>query len=250
MEMLRPAGQVTDPLDAYRTVDRTRADGACWVMANMVGGLDGSAAVAGRVSGLSTPPDAALFSAMRTLADVVLVGAETVRREGYAEFRLTEAQTVARAQAGRPPVPRLAVVTRSLDLDWSARAFAGRAEGDRALVVTCRSADPERVAEARRVAEVVVAGDDRVDPAAALRELAARGHRVVLCEGGPRWLGELVAADRLDELCLTVSPVMGGDPLQVAVAPAGSPVRSFELRQVLVDQGTLFLRYERGGAAA
>ena len=124
-----------------------------------------------------------------------------------------------------------------------------RAEGDRALVVTCGSADPERVARARRVAVVVVAGDDRVDPAAALRELAARGHRVVLCEGGPRWLGELVAADRLDELCLTVSPMMGGDPLQVAVAPVGAPLRSFVLRQVLADQDTLFLRYERGGAA-
>jgi riboflavin biosynthesis pyrimidine reductase len=84
-----------------------------------------------------------------------------------------------------------------------------------------------------------------VDPAEAMHSLAALGHRVVLCEGGPSWLGQVVAADQLDELCLTIAPLIGGDPLPVSVSPLGSPLRHFALRQVLRDGETLFLRYER-----
>jgi riboflavin biosynthesis pyrimidine reductase len=69
---------------------------------------------------------------------------------------------------------------------------------------------------------------------------------VVLCEGGPTLLGELVAAGRLDELCLTIAPLMGGDPLPVSVSPPGAPLRHFALRHVIRDGDTLFLRYERG----
>ncbi|MGZ4471028.1 MAG: dihydrofolate reductase family protein [Nocardioidaceae bacterium] len=246
MHVLHSAEQLTDPLDPYAGVDRSRPAGACWVMANMVGGLDGSASVGGRVAALSTAPDAALFSAMRTLADLVLVGAETVRREGYASFTLSEEQTARRLAAGRPARPTLAVVSRSLSLDWSAPAFTGAPAENRPLVVTCRAADPDRVERAARVAEVVVAGGDRVDPTEALERLAGKGHRLVLSEGGPTWLGELVAADLLDELCLTVSPVMGGDPLPVSVSPPGGPIRQFALRHVLQADDTLFLRYERG----
>jgi riboflavin biosynthesis pyrimidine reductase len=246
VDLLRPAETVDDPLAPYAAVTRSRPDGSCWVMANMVGGLDGSASVGGRVGSLSTAPDAALFSAMRTLADVVLVGAETVRREGYATFSLTEEQVATRRAQGKPPAPTLAVVTRSLDLDWSSKAFTAAPPDNRALVLTCEAADPDLVHRARQVADVVVAGGDWVEPAAALRRLAERGHRVVLCEGGPHWLGELVAADVLDELCLTVSPIMGGDALPVSVSPPGGPVRHFALRQVMAEGDTLFLRYERG----
>jgi len=104
-----------------------------------------------------------------------------------------------------------------------------------------RCADLDR---ARAAAPVVVAGDERVDLADALVQLRALGHEVVLCEGGPTLLGELAAAGLLDELCLTLSPMMGGDPLPVAVTPRGGGVTDFELRHTAVDAGTLFLRYE------
>ena len=81
-----------------------------------------------------------------------------------------------------------------------------------------------RLARAHEMADVLIAGAERVDPGQAVAGLAALGHRVVLCEGGPTWLGELVAAGRLDELCLTISPLMGGDPLPVSVAPPGAPL--------------------------
>jgi riboflavin biosynthesis pyrimidine reductase len=212
-------------------------------MGHMVGGLDGSAAIGGRVAALSTAPDADLFQLMRALADVVLVGAETVRREGYGPVRLPAGRIEARRAAGRPDVPPLAVVTRSLDLDWSARIFQP-GDAPRPLIITCTGANPGRLARAREVADVVMAGTDRVDPDQALARLAALGHRVVLCEGGPTWLGELVAAGRLDELCLTISPLMGGDPLPVSIAPPGAPLAHFALRHVLGGGDTLFLRYE------
>jgi riboflavin biosynthesis pyrimidine reductase len=252
MDYLGPVEQLADPLATYAAVDRSRHPGPCWVMANMVGGLDGSAAVGGRVGSLSTAPDAALFTAMRTLADVVLVGAETIRREGYGPLTLPTPLAERRLAQGRPAAPRLAVVSRSLDLDWAGRAFVDPALDGRAIVVTCASAEPDRLARAREVADVIVAGDDRVEPGMALTALAERGHQLVLTEGGPTWLGELVAGGHLDELCLTISPLMGGDPLPVSVAPPGAPVVGMTLQHVLRDGDTLFLRYERGepGAAA
>ena len=90
------------------------------------------------------------------------------------------------------------------------------------------------------MADVVIAGEDRVDLEQAVLLVGELGNRVVLCEGGPTLLGELVAADLLDELCLTVAPLMDGDPLPVAVSPPGAPLRHFALRHVLRDGDTLF----------
>lgn len=138
------------------------------------------------------------------------------------------------------------MVSRSLLLDWAAPAFAAAQPQSRTLVITSAAVDPERLRRAREAADVIIAGDDRVEPDLALRRLAERGHHVVLCEGGPAWLGQLAAAGRLDELCLTIAPLMGGDPLPLSVTPDGAPMAHFELRHVLADASTLFLRYERG----
>jgi riboflavin biosynthesis pyrimidine reductase len=250
VQILQPGAAVPDPLALYARADRLRPDGRCWVLANMVGGLDGSAAVGGRVGALSGPADRALFRALRALADVVMVGTETVRSEGYGAVALPPELAGARQAAGRPAVPPLAVVSRSLRLDWSAPAFAAAPPESRTLVITAAAADPQRLEQARAAAEVIIAGEDRVDPDEALRLLAGRGHRVVLCEGGPAWLGQLAAAGRLDELCLTIAPMMGGDPLPLSVTPAGAALEQFELRHVLADASTLFLRYERGRDAS
>ena len=211
----------------------------------MVAGLDGTAAVGGRVGSLSTAPDQALFRRMRQIADIVLVGAETVRREGYGSVGLDDDAQEQRRRLGQSATPPIALVSRSLAFDWNARVFADAPDDARTHLITCEAADPGRRAEAEQYAEVIVAGDDRVEPAAAMQALADRGRRVVLCEGGPTWLGELVAADRLDELCLSVAPLMGGDPLPVSVTPPGAGLAHFELKGAMAEDDTLFLRYER-----
>jgi riboflavin biosynthesis pyrimidine reductase len=212
-------------------------------MANMVAGLDGTAAVAGRVGVLSVPADAELFRSLRALADVVLVGAQTVRAEGYGPVQLPHDALAERIAAGRPGTPRIAVVSRSLQLDWDSALFT--AADQATIVITCGAADPGTLERARRAAHVIVAGDERVEIADALRQLRALGVDVVLCEGGPTLLGILASDGLLDELCLTLAPVMGGDPLPIAVTPAGGHLSGFVLRHVAKDEDTLFLRYER-----
>jgi riboflavin biosynthesis pyrimidine reductase len=242
---LERGADVPDALGPYLAVDRSRPRHECWVTGHMVAGLDGTASVDGRVGALSTKPDQELFRKMRQIADIVLVGAETVRREGYGTVRLDEEAQAQRRRHGQSPIPPLAVVSRSLSFDRTAKVFADAPEDARTHVITCTAADPERRAEAEQFAEVIVAGDDRVEPSAAMAALAELGHRVVLCEGGPSWLGELVAADRLDELCLSIAPLMGGDPLPVSVTPPGAGLAEFELKGAMGEDDTLFLRYER-----
>lgn len=249
MQVLELGADVPDPLAPYLEVDRSSPRHESWVVGHMVAGLDGTAAVDGRVGALSTRSDQALFRSMREIADVVLVGAETVRCEGYGPVRLSEEAQARRRELGKPATPPIAVVSRSLDLDPAASIFVDAPAHAPTVVVTCAGSDPGRRAALAEVAEVLVVGGDGgdgVDPALAMRALADRGHGVVLCEGGPTWLGELVAADRLDELLLSLSPMMGGDPLPVSVTPAGVGIAKFGLKGIMTEAGTLFLRYEAG----
>lgn len=248
MHLLGPTQTVDDLLDLY-VVDREPVVGGTWVMANMVGGLDGSAAVGGRVGALSDETDAVLFRSMRSVADIVLVGAETARREGYGPVRLTDDLVAARVAAGLPPTPPIAIVSRSLRLDWDMALFGGDGDGPRPIVVTCSAADPGLRARAETVADVVIAGDAAVEPAAAVEALHERyGARLALCEGGPTLLGQVAAAGLLDELCLTISPVLGGDPLPVSITPSGAGLTHMQLRHVAEAHGSLYLRYTRPDA--
>lgn len=251
----RPPAQGRDPLDAYRRQPRPAprdhpshpADPSPptrpWVLTNFVAGLDGAVTIDGRVDGLSSPDDQTVFHLLRSLADVVLVGAGTFRAEPYAPFRLSPAEREERTAHGRPPVPHLAVVSRSLQLDWERSAFTDSAV--RPLVITSGASDPRARARAERVADVEVTGREHVDVGEALGRLHARGHRVVLCEGGPSLLSELVADDLLDELCLTLAPLVGGDPSRVLADEPRVPLTRFALTQVMTAGDELYLRYLR-----
>jgi riboflavin biosynthesis pyrimidine reductase len=245
MHWLRPTEAVEHPLAPYAAVLREARGGRPYVLANMVGGLDGSAAVSGRVGVLSSPVDARLFTELRSVADVVLVGARTVREERYGPVRLPDRLRQERIAHGRPPTPRIAVVSGTLDFDWTIPLFSSADPESRPYVITVGAAEPSRLAAARKYAEVVVAGETTVDLAGALAVLGDSGAQVVLCEGGPTLLGALAAADHLDELCLSITPLMGGDPLPISLAPAGAPIARFVLAHALVDDSDLFLRYER-----
>jgi len=238
-----------DPFLAY-DAPRPQPDGRPWLIANMVAGLDGSLAWHGKVAGLSSDDDRSLFVRLRGVADAVLVGAGTVRAEGYGPVKLPEARLAERLAAGRSAVPPLVVVSRSLDLDWHAPLWSA-ATDPRPIVVTAARAPAEALAAARDHAEVIVAGEESVDLSLAFAGLAERGLGVVLTEGGPTLLAELVAEGLLDELCLTLTPLFGGDPLTMAhrSVPAAE-LSSFTLEGLVRLGDELYLRYllSRAGA--
>lgn len=197
---------------------------------NLVASADGAATADGLSEGLSSPADKEVFRTLRGLADVVLVGAGTARAEGYGPVRRTPS-------GRRPPI---AVVTAHPDLDPASALFT-EAEW-RTLLVTTGSADTSRY---DGVAEVVRAGADHVDLGAALDALADRGLARVLCEGGPALLGQLGALDLVDELCLTVAPLLAGPGGPRITSGAPHPVRGLRLAGLLEEGGSLFCRYER-----
>ncbi|MFD3374638.1 MULTISPECIES: pyrimidine reductase family protein [unclassified Streptomyces] len=217
-----------------------------WLRANMVSTLDGAAQHDGRSQPISSAADMRIFGTLRGLADVVVVGAETVRQEGYRPARAREDFAALREAAGQGPAPAIAVVSASLDLDFSLPLFTSPLVPT--LVLTGAAAAPDRIAAAEKAgAQVVTAGDGTgVDPARAVRALAERGLYRLLTEGGPRLLGQLVAAGVLDELCLTVSPMLtAGDAQRIAGGPPVAVPRRFELTSLLEEAGFLFSRYRR-----
>ncbi len=219
------------------------AGGGRHVRVDFVASLDGAVEVGRHSRPLSGPADRAVFFAMRAVADVVVVGAGTVRAEEYGPIRLDEDRRRRRAARGQSPLPALAIVSDRAELEPTARVFAGE---ERTLVLTTASAAAARP-DLAGVAEVVVCGETRVDLRLALDELARRGLRRVLCEGGPALLGSLLAVDAVDELCLTLSPVLVGAPhLRLAGEEplAGGPVR-LRLTGVVEADGVLMTRYAR-----
>lgn len=217
-----------------------------WLRANMVSTLDGAAQHDGRSQPISNATDMRIFGTLRGLADAVLVGAETVRKEGYRPARAREAFAARRELAGQGPAPAIAVVSASLDLDFSLPLFTAPLVPT--LVLTGAAAPAERRAAAEKAGAVVLtAGDGAgVEPERALRALAERGLTRLLTEGGPRLLGQFVAAGLLDELCWTVSPMLAaGDAQRIAWGPALALPERFAPVSVLEEAGFLYTRYRR-----
>ena len=215
-----------------------------WLRANMVSSADGAATAKGRSAGLSNEADRLVFRVLRALADVVLVGAATVRKEGYGPA-LAHPELADLRRGLRTEVPAIAVVSNRLDLPADAPLFTSAAV--RTLVITAESSPDGRRAELTEVAEVVLAGEERVDLGLAVDVLVERGHTRLLCEGGPRVLAQVAAAGRLDEVCLTLSPVLtSGDAPRILNGEPLEPACNLRLAHVLEDEGSLFLRYVRG----
>jgi riboflavin-specific deaminase-like protein len=220
-----------------------RADpGSQFVRAVMISSVDGGTSRAGRSGGLGNSADKILFGVLRAQADVVLVGAKTVHAEGYAGDRPGETASELRKSRGLNPLPVIAVVSRSLRIPTDSAIFTDT--GVRSIVVTCESAPKDRRSVLAEVADVIVAGGETVDLATALAELRQRGHVRVSCEGGPALLGALADTGHLDELSLTVAPLLiGGASSRLLTGPELTPALSLTLLSVLHDAEYLFLRY-------
>ncbi|WP_034487198.1 dihydrofolate reductase family protein [Actinomadura oligospora] len=210
---------IDELLKRYAYPDRTP-----WLRANMIATLDGGIQYKGDTGALGYPGDHALMAALRGLADVVVMGAATVR-----EY-----------DSWPDDAPPLAIVSRSLDLDLDGGLF----DGGRTIVITCGSASADRLERARERADVLVAGEASSDIGAALDELARRGHQRLLCEGGPTLLAQVAAAGWLHDLCLTLSPmIIAGGASRILNGPDLDVPRRMRLMHAIPDGDYLFTRY-------
>lgn len=213
------------------------------VRVNFVASIDGAATDHGLSAGLSSQPDRRVFNLLRRLSDVILVGAGTVRAEGYGAMQLDQASVRLRRASGLTDQPVFAIVSGTLALDPESTVFTNARV--KVVVVTVGTSSHVKKAALSRVADVVVCGEETLDVSVMLDAFAKRGLRQVLCEGGPTLFGTLLCADRVDELCLTISPLIEAGDAHRIVAGAPENVRRMVLHHVLVSDGTLLLRYLR-----
>jgi riboflavin biosynthesis pyrimidine reductase len=228
--------ETLDELDSYY------GEQPVGVRANMIAALDGAAAFEGRTKGITDTADQMLLAFLRSRSDVILAGSATVAAEKYGPVRLSDELRARRRANGRPELPRLAVVTARGALSPELRIFKG---DERPIIVTVARTATQQ-SELSDLGEVVVAGDDLIEPAALLGALRDIGLERVLCEGGPYLLSTLVDADLVDDMCLTVAPYLAGSQ-PTTPQPASSlvaPTR-LALRHVLQRNDLLYLRYSR-----
>ena len=244
MRRLHPDAGDVDVESAYDDVRHAPAERP-YVLVNMVASADGAIAVEGRTKAMSRPADVLVFHLLRSLPDVILVGAQTVRSERYGPARVSDERQARRRARGQQPQPTIAVVSRSLQLDLASPLFTR----SRPIVICPTDVDASAVEEVAEVADVMQAGMGDVDLTDALGQLRQPGLEVLLCEGGPTLNGDLARRGLMDELCLTVAPLLVGGDLGTGILgrtrlPTTLPL---ELAQVLEEDGNLLCRYRVTG---
>lgn len=234
-----PGGEVIDPLEVQMRYQRGRADRP-WLMANFVTTVDGAAVVDGGSTAINDEDDKAMFQAMRAVPEFVLVGSETIKSEGYGPLTLDEERRERRLAAGLEATPHLVTVSRSLDFDPGARVFGD--PDHRVMILTTEDAPDERATSLAEVADVVRLRSTGPDDILHYMRMA----RVVLCEGGPSLMGQFVAAGLVDEMALTIAPMLvSGTSPRLAHGHEARPPIEMSLDRVLYGDRSLFLRYLR-----
>jgi riboflavin biosynthesis pyrimidine reductase len=211
-----------------------------WLRANMITSLDGSATgTDGRSGGLNNEADHVVFELLRAQSHAVVVGAGTLRDEGYSPLTVDARWRDLRTEDGlAEALPLVAVSNRG----HVPPRLDGVDDGSVVLVTAAAAPGLASAQASLGPSNVMICGDEQVEPASLLAALAGRGWTRLLTEGGPSWLSSLVAADLLDELCLTVAPTLvGGEHPRPLTGP---PVDvDLDLHSLLEQDGTLLGRW-------
>lgn len=214
-----------------------------WVLANMISSIDGAVAIDGVSGGLGGPGDKAAFRAIRGVADIIVAASGTVIAENYRRAQTPPEIQETRVARGQSPLPRIAIVSGSLNISPDHRVFDPEA---RPLIITHEESPANRREALAEVADFVVAGSETVDLADALRQLRQLGARTVLVEGGPTLNAAFVGEDLIDEFCLSFSPLLiGGSGPRVVGSTHNHGPRPMRLDRTLHQDGFLFHRYVR-----
>ena len=238
---------VEDLVTRYAVIDRSSPH----LRVNFIASIDGAATHDGVSGPLNNVLDKQVFTALRMLSDVVIVGAGTVRDEGYGSLRLPDHAVEWRVANGLPEHPVFAIVTSHVNLRPDAAMFSDAPV--RPIVVTHTravdaAADPYRQQRLQAIqlsADLLLCGETAVDPRTMVDCLAERGLPQMLSEGGPHLLGAFIEADVVDEMDLTIAPVLeGGDAMRITTAHA-QRTREMRLAHAMPAEDMVFLRYLR-----
>ena len=206
--------------------------------------VDGSATIEGRSGKIGSESDTAMLVALRTRADAVMIGAGTMRAEGYGRVIGDPVKRERRERDGLSPDPLMVIVSGRMDLPWDAPLFV---EGHgRVLIFTASDMDPPGT----ETAVDVVRHDEAVDLPRAMQHLRAEENvRALLCEGGPRLHAQLIDTGLVDELFVTHAPKLAGGTGPGIVVGLPEAERELELAWLLADDesGELFARYRVTG---
>ena len=232
-----------NPLHELAHQQRVHPGNRPYVLTNMVSSADGAIAIDGQSGALGGPADFEVFMALRSVADIILAGAETVRAEKYkppSPSAEVQEQRRARGQKARPTI---AILTASANLDPDLPIFS---EPDNRPIVLCGSAaDTAALAKLDGLATILRAENDRLDPPVALGLLHGEGAATVLLEGGPSLNGQFISADCVDEWNLTIAPqLVAGDAGRTA-SGGGAVNHRFELGHLWRGDDLLFVQYLR-----
>jgi riboflavin biosynthesis pyrimidine reductase len=205
---------------------------------NMVASADGRAALSGKTAALSDEADREVFHTLRAQADAILVGTGTLRDERYGRFARSERRIAQRRAHGLADEPLGVIMTRSMDLPYDIPLFQ---DPEARIAVYTDSVRPLEATPA----DVSVTLLEDLGPRAVIDHLR-QDHRVrcVLCEGGPTLNHALFSSGVVDELFLTLSPLLAGgaDPLTIIEGDIPHPL-ALELLQAIEHAGSLLLRY-------
>jgi riboflavin biosynthesis pyrimidine reductase len=245
-ELTPRAGMKVDPLSSIGTERRGRPVDRPWVLTNMIATLDGATAVDGLSGELGGPADLAVFMALRSVPDIIIVGAATAIAEEYKAPSTHPTTAAARASRNQSHRPTVVVVTRSLSLEPSLPLFDDPTY--RPIILTVDDAPAERVDALSPFADIVTAGSGGVDLLLGLRKLLDLGHEVALLEGGPSLNGQFVAKGLIDEWNMSLSPILaGGSSKRPAQGPPAPDWDRWTLARLWQGDDLLFGRWLRDG---
>ena len=245
MKRIFPSETNLDPIDFYDQVRTPHVDRP-WLLLNMITSIDGSTHISGTSGGLGGPADQRVLSTLRSFADVILVGSGTVHAENYRTPRVSGGESgKRRIEREQDPFPRIAVISGSGNLDPEIPMFdQDESKGPRPLIYTSEDGSVNLPESFEEKAEVATLGVGQVNLSFVLRDLFDRGAKVVLAEGGPSLNHQLVEAQLVDELCLTISPLLvGGESSSIINGPVFSDPHQFQLNGLATEDKFLFCRY-------
>lgn len=228
----------------YLSDSRSHDDNEPWVMLNMIASSNGLATLDGRSGKLGGDEDRELFRTLRGMADLILVGLKTVLEERYNPPKLDNEMAAFRKSSGKDRLPRVVVVSNSLEIDPGVPLFGS--ESYSPILITSKSSPAKKRESLAKKYDIVLSGEERVDFRGAINTLTEGKGGIVLVEGGPSINKQLVAADLFDELCITVSPFHSNDASgELVTTDKSYPDGEMEVARRIEVNDFIFYRYLR-----